>query len=70
MAGLKYNCDTSVFLDIWNGVILPSCDVWGKKQHAKLRNMQLEMFNSSKMVGVSLGGLKTFYTLVFFKKQS
>ena len=39
MAGLKYNCDTSVFLDSWNGVILPSCDVWGKKQHAKLRNM-------------------------------
>ena len=27
------------------------------------------MFNSSKMVGVSLGGLKTFYTLVFLKSN-
>ena len=39
MAGLKYNCDTSVFLDSWNGVILPSCDVWGEKRNVKLYNM-------------------------------
>ena len=28
------------------------------------------MFNPSEMVGVSPGDLKTFYTLVFFKKSN
>lgn len=39
MAGLKYNCDTSVFLDSWNGITLPSYDVLGEKQNVKLYNM-------------------------------